>query len=366
MAFLDPRVSQAGQQTIYFVTTGASDLPTTGDFFKIGDWVVNLNQTVAVGDPAYWVVTSLGTGSNAPTFTAGGYVGSNPINTLTTSTTITTSYRTVLANATSAGFKITLPSAAAANKGFSTIIIKSDTTTNMVTVTPAGSNTINGQTGDYILYTGYQTLNITSDGSSGWDRTSGTGPTATRAAASATTVGPSDRYLLVSAGAAITLPAATSFPVGQAITVKNTGVVNSVVTPAQGNIDGYAAATINPYVSVGYITDGSNYYSVTQPSNYGIRIATIATTGATAGSTVAVTDRIVLFSGAGVAALPSASTWPSGYIVTLKSQAASVTVTSNGGTILTSAAQTTLTTLAGYVALQLSTDPTNTSWISVG
>ena len=362
MAWLESKAWDVNQHAVYFVTAGSTDLPTTCDFLNVGDWVVNVNPSMAVGDPAVWVVTSIS--GVTPTFTAFANVGSNPVSTVTANTTVATSAKTLLANAVSAGFKITLPAIATANKGFAPRIIKSDTSTNPVTVTPSGANTINGQTGDYVMNTPYQAMEIASDGSSNWDRVLGSVPSNQRSAGSATTVTPADSYILVSAGATITLQAATAYPVGQEVTIRNISTANVTVTPAQGNIDGYASLTLNPYASVGVVTDASNWWTVTQFVNHGIRLATLTTTMSPS-STITTADQIVIFTSAGMANIPSASTWPSGYVLTLKAVGAA-TVSTPGGNIYTAAAQTTVTTLAAYAALQLTVDPAQTNWYSVG
>jgi phosphatidate phosphatase APP1 len=79
-------------------------------------------------------------------------------------TTIGTTHHTVLCDATSAGFTITLPTAASSS-GRIYIIKKIDATVNVVTIDGDGSETIDGAT-TQSLSTQWQTLRIQSNGTS--------------------------------------------------------------------------------------------------------------------------------------------------------------------------------------------------------
>ena len=68
-------------------------------------------------------------------------ISNNVTNTITTGTTLTSSYRTVLCDATTAPFTITLP-AASTSKYQIYIIKKIDATGNSITITPNGAETI--------------------------------------------------------------------------------------------------------------------------------------------------------------------------------------------------------------------------------
>jgi len=353
MAFLDSKTWNANRQAIYYVTAGASDLPTTGDYFNISDWVVNLNPTMAVGDPVLWVVTSLGTGNNAPTFTAISYAGPRNLTTVTASTTLSTVYKTVLANASSAGFTITLPTVATANTGFNPTIIRVDSTpANPITVTPAGSNTILGLTGNYYLNSQYQILDLLSDGSSNWERYS-TPPLSLRSVSAAATLTTSDRNVLVTAGATITMPSAATFPVGLPITVRNASAVNVTLAPAAGTIDGYTNLTVMPYNSATVLSDGSNYFNVGsgQGNNQTIRTVTLA-------STVATTDQILFITNAGTLTLPTASTWPPGYVVKMFCVGITTITPASGNISVSGQAAHGGATTSAYAVLQLTSDGT--------
>jgi hypothetical protein len=86
------------------------------------------------------------------------------IQTVTSNTTIGTTHHTVLCDATSAGFTITLPTAASSS-GRIYIIKKIDATVNVVTIDGDGSETIDGAT-TQSLSTQWQTLRIQSNGTS--------------------------------------------------------------------------------------------------------------------------------------------------------------------------------------------------------
>lgn len=93
---------------------------------------------------------------------------------LTTKTgayTLLTTDDTIIADATSAGFTLTLPTAASASAGKIYKIVKVDSTNNQVTIDGNGSETIDGSTTVY-LDSQYQSVQIVSDGSN-WFAVSG-------------------------------------------------------------------------------------------------------------------------------------------------------------------------------------------------
>jgi hypothetical protein len=263
MAFQEAKTVNINQQAVYFVTAGAADLPTTGDFFDVGDWVVNLNPTIALGDPVAWVVTSLGAANNAPTFSPFAYTSPRNVTTVTASTTLTTSVRTVLANATSAGFTLTLPAIGTgvgqANAGYDITIIKTDSSANVVTVAPAGANTVGGAVGSPLLLTQYEILDIRSSGASPWLKQYDT-PSNIRTAAGNQTLTTSDRIFISSSAGTLTLPAATTWPAGLFCAIRSVGV--NTITPASGNINGAASVTTTAQSAMEISSDGSNYFQV--------------------------------------------------------------------------------------------------------
>lgn len=72
--------------------------------------------------------------------------------------------KTIAADATSAAFTITLPAASTAGDGFDIFIVKSDSSTNAVTLDGDGSETINGST-TYTLSNQYDAVHLQSDSS---------------------------------------------------------------------------------------------------------------------------------------------------------------------------------------------------------
>jgi Cu/Ag efflux protein CusF len=83
----------------------------------------------------------------------------------TTSTTVVSTRTTY--DATTAPIVATLPAAAAVQAGANYIIKKIDASVNAVTVTPAGSDLIDGQT-SYALSAQYKYVSLFSDGVSNW------------------------------------------------------------------------------------------------------------------------------------------------------------------------------------------------------
>lgn len=83
----------------------------------------------------------------------------------TTTYTMVSTDHTILANATSGAFAVTLP-AVASTTGYEFQIKKTDSSANSVTVTPA-SGTIDGAA-SFVLTSQYQSVSVTSDGTNWW------------------------------------------------------------------------------------------------------------------------------------------------------------------------------------------------------
>ena len=107
--------------------------------------------------------TRVGIGNSAPGSTLD-IIGSvsMKITTITTSTTLSDAYYTVLCDATSGAIIVTLPSAAGI-LGRIYNIKKIDSSTNTITITTTNSQTIDGST-TRLINIRYETITIQSDG----------------------------------------------------------------------------------------------------------------------------------------------------------------------------------------------------------
>lgn len=94
------------------------------------------------------------------------FLASGPITTITTSTTLTGTNYTVLVDATSAAVVVTLPLCAGANKRIYNIK-KVDSSVNAVTITPGGSDTIDGDS-SVVIYAQYNSYTIHCAGGTVW------------------------------------------------------------------------------------------------------------------------------------------------------------------------------------------------------
>jgi len=95
-----------------------------------------------------------------------------------------------------------------------------------------------------------------------WQAIAVAGPTASRTAAAPTTAASTDNILYVSTAGAVTLPAATAFPINTLITIVNKAASPITVTPAAGNIAGAAASTVAANGHIAAVSDGTNYWIV--------------------------------------------------------------------------------------------------------
>jgi hypothetical protein len=157
---------QAGTLASFGVIRGYKLNGTSGDF---------------QGGLAFYTLLSTGTFGQQMTITPTGYVGigtttpnttfqvagglSVKVATKTSAYTMTGSDYMVLANAASSAFTITLPPAS--NAGQMVVIIKTDSSANTVTVSGAGTDTIQGAT-TQALSTQYKKLNLISGGTGVW------------------------------------------------------------------------------------------------------------------------------------------------------------------------------------------------------
>jgi len=88
-------------------------------------------------------------------------------------------------------------------------------------------------------------------------------PPATRSTSTSTTVTPQDGTVLITGTTpvTVTLPAPSSFPVGQVVTVINTGTASATVNTVSGTIAGSATATLAANATGKYTTDGTNWFN---------------------------------------------------------------------------------------------------------
>jgi hypothetical protein len=265
MAFLEAKTWNVNRQAVYYATNGVADIPSTGDFFNVGDWIVNINPTMAVGDVLAWVCSAVS--GNTPTFTAQTYVGAvKGVTTLIASTTVSTTAGTVLANATSAGFTVTMPtmgtSAGQAYGGYNITIFKTDSSANPVTIVPVGTSTLDGAA-SLVLYSQYESADYRSSGAANgtWYRSDSPGNVyGLRSAAASQTLSTSDQIFISSSAGTLTLPAATAWPVGQVLCIHNVGV--NTITPVSGNINGAASVTSTAHSAIQATSDGTNWYQI--------------------------------------------------------------------------------------------------------
>jgi hypothetical protein len=138
MSMQDSHEIRWGRQAWYLALVGASDLPTTGGAWQVGDRVVNWTPTI--GSPSEWICV---TASPNPAFVpAGGLIGSGAgtVNTVGAATTLSPTISLVEVTTASA---ITLPSTYPTG---ARLVIMTDNVT--ATVTPA-SGVVIGSTGTF-------------------------------------------------------------------------------------------------------------------------------------------------------------------------------------------------------------------------
>lgn len=114
------------------------------------------------------VLTQTGTGSvsAAPVWSTPTPANDQVISKTSAYTLVPSSDDTCLADATSTAFTVTLP-AASGNGGKKFTIKKIDSTSNIVTIARAGSDTIDGAT-SALLSLQYESVTLVSDGSAAW------------------------------------------------------------------------------------------------------------------------------------------------------------------------------------------------------
>ncbi len=93
-----------------------------------------------------------------------------PVSKVTGATTATSANRMFLCSAASAGWALTLPAANSVAVGFEYLIKKTDNNSNAITVTPLGSDTIEGAA-SYALSAQYKYIRLISDGTGIWYNT---------------------------------------------------------------------------------------------------------------------------------------------------------------------------------------------------
>jgi len=175
--------------------------------------------------------------------------------------------KTILADATSSSFTINLPTAVSAGNKFRINIKKVDTSTNTVTIDPAGSETIDGRS-TYILYDYNDTIRLQSDGSNWHIIASQIRGTAIIESSTRSLI-LDDNIKLVLANASggsitLTLPVLSACGRGWRIKIKKVdSSTNPIIIDTAGaeTIDGDSDfKLLIQYEAVTLITDGLNWY----------------------------------------------------------------------------------------------------------
>jgi len=182
---------------------------------------------------------------------------------------ITDRGKTILADASSGAVIITLPSVATAGNKFKIIIKKIDNTTNAVTVTGSGTETIDRRD-DYVLLDYFDFIEPHCNGSTWYVVALGIRGSI-RVLSTATALELGDNTKLIAADAsggsfAVTLPSAVTVGRGWEIGVKKTDASTNIVTisaPGGQTIDGAVSQGIfGQYGSINIRSDGANYLIV--------------------------------------------------------------------------------------------------------
>ena len=174
--------------------------------------------------------------------------------------------KTIMADATSGAFTINLLAAATAGNKFKIIIKKTDSSTNAVTIDPAGSETIDTQT-TFLLYDFNDFIEVHCDGSN-WKIVASQVRGTVRSITATATLALDDNMKVINADAsggayAVNLPSAATVGRGFRVTIKKTdSSTNTVTVTPDGaeTIDGSASfGIVNQYGAVSVISDGTNW-----------------------------------------------------------------------------------------------------------
>lgn len=173
--------------------------------------------------------------------------------------------KTILCDATSAGFTITLLAAATATNGYEITIKKIDVTKNIITITSSAGQTIEGRT-SFLLYDQFDEITILCDGNN-WRVKSGQirGATILKSEAFTTTADDIGKTFICSATApyAVTLVSAAIAGDGFRNTFKKSSDLNAITLTPAGveTIDGLSTYVLeDDYQSVTILSDGTNWY----------------------------------------------------------------------------------------------------------
>jgi hypothetical protein len=172
--------------------------------------------------------------------------------------------KTILCDATSAGFTITLPAVAQATNGFEISFKKTDVTTNLITLDGNGGETIEGRT-TFLLYDQNDIVTILCDGNN-WRVKSGVirGNTQLQSAAFTVTINDINKTFICSAAAAyaVTLLSAAVAGDGFRLTFKKINDEQAITLTPAGieTIDGQSTFILNAdYQAVTIVSNGANW-----------------------------------------------------------------------------------------------------------
>ena len=165
-AFTVTLLPAATAGTGYHLSVGKGGVDTSVNIITIdanGAETINGALTYTISRQYEWCEL-LSDGTNWTTTTHAGDEGTKVVHKVLTATaTLTLNDNMVECNATAGAFTVNLPTASSAGRGFKYGIGKSDSSTNVVTIDAAGTETINGAL-TYLLANHYQGVEIASDG----------------------------------------------------------------------------------------------------------------------------------------------------------------------------------------------------------
>jgi hypothetical protein len=181
--------------------------------------------------------------------------------------------KTILANAASAGFAINLPSSVSVGNKFVITIKKIDSSTNTVTITPNGAETIDGYT-DHVLYDYNDFVSLHCDGSN-WKvvAAESRGTIVTQTTSKTVNLGDEGKmFNCNSSSGAIIMSLPSSASVGRGFTLSfkkiDTGANTVTITPSgTETIDGqvnYVLDTQGQFITIK--SDGANWYLLSEVS----------------------------------------------------------------------------------------------------
>lgn len=234
--------------------------PTFPNLYGDGDFTVAGTAAIAGAATVGGALTVTGALVSAGTSSTG--ADRVAFSAITTSTTLAAATHSNVSASTSGGAVVlTLPASVTGNVGTIFVIEKGDTSANLLTITPNGTDTIDGVNASIVVMGMGSSVTLVASGTGAWVIISRTvRPFVATVTTTSTLAGYHDIVLVNAAGATTTTLLSTA-ETGKIYRIKNIGAGAATISAGAGTIDGAGTYSLAvQYDAATFVHNGSNVW----------------------------------------------------------------------------------------------------------